>query len=209
MNSDGLIPCSPEEAVTRLLSVEDNGGMYILGTGAYQALAPSKPWTHGQYLDSLGQRVDGWGSDCAGAAISFAYRLRRHRPGFNSQPRATVSDDLNVDSIVEDADPARGGRQELGELVAVPQPGDLLITPTIRLPAQKFTMMGHVRLVLDVSRWRTAAPRWADVIYLECRGPNGHRPGVTRNTGEGVDQHDKVWPKPLHRAALVRIRARP
>ena len=198
--SDGQIPCSPEEAVTRLLSIENNGGQYLLGTGDYVPTAPGVPWT---------TRNGELGSDCAGAAICFAFRLRRHRIGFNAQPSATVSDDLNVDSIVEDADPRRGGHLELGELVTIPAPGILLITPTIRLPDKNFTMMGHVRLILDATRWNPAAPKWADVVYLECRGPQHHKPGVVRNTGESVDQHDKVWPKVLHRAAMVRIRARP
>jgi len=198
--SDGVIPCSPEEAVARMLSAENNGGQYLLGTGDYVSSAPDVPWT---------TRNGELGSDCAGAAICFAYRLRRHRPGFNHQPQATVADDLNVDSIVEDADPRRGGRLELGELVTIPAPGILLITPTIRLPDKNFTMMGHVRLILDATRWNPAAPKWADVVYLECRGPQHHKPGVTRNSGDGVDQHDATWEKWNHRAAMVRIRARP
>ena len=135
--SDGDIPCSAEEAVTRMLSIEDNGGQYLLGTGDYSPTAPGVPWT---------TRNGEIGSDCAGAAICFAYRLRRHRPGFNHQPQATVSDDLNVDSIVEDSDPRRGGHLELGELVTIPAPGILLITPTIRLPEKNFTMMGHATI---------------------------------------------------------------
>ena len=103
-----------------MLSIEDNGGQYLLGSGDYDPMHPGVPWT---------TRNGEIGSDCAGAAISFAYRLRRHRPGFNHQPNATVADDLNVDSIVEDADPRRGGHLELGELVTIPAPGILLITP--------------------------------------------------------------------------------
>ena len=198
--SDGDIPCSAEEAVNRMLSIEDNGGQYLLGSGDYSPTAPGVPWT---------TRNGEIGSDCAGAAISFAYRLRRHRPGFNHQPNATVSDDLNVDSICEDSDPRRGGHLELGELVTIPAPGILLITPTIRIPEKSFTMMGHVRLIIDATRWNPDAPRWADVVYLECRGPQHRKPGVVRNTGESVDQHDSVWPKWQHRAAMVRIRARP
>ena len=198
--SDGTIPCSAAEAVNRMLSVEDAGGCYLLGGGDYSPLHPGVPWT---YHDGR------WGSDCAGAAICFAYRIKRHRPGFNDQPQATISDDLNVDSICEDADPRRGGRLELGELVTIPAPGVLLITPTIRLPEKNFHMMGHVRLIIDATKWRPEAPRWADVVYLECRGPQLHTPGVTRNSGASVDQHDAAWPRWQHRAAMVRIRARP
>ncbi len=183
-----------------MLLVEGRGGQYVLGTGTYDPLDPSKPWT---FRDGM------WGSDCAGAAIAFAYRLKRHRPGFNNQPKATVSDDLNVDSVLEDSDPIRGGLQELGELTTIPEPGILLITPTIRLPERNFVMMGHVRLIIDATKWNPRAPRWADVTYLECHGPNGHKPGVTRNNGASVDQHDAIWPKWNHRAATVRVRARP
>jgi len=183
-----------------MLSIEDNGGQYLLGSGDYSPAAPGVPWT---------MRNGEIGSDCAGAAICFAFRLRRHRSGFNVQPNATVSSDLNVDSIVEDADPRRGGHLELGELVTIPAPGILLITPTIRIPEKAFTMMGHVRLIIDATRWNPAAPKWADVVYLECHGPNFHKPGITRNNGASVDQHDGIWPKWNHRAAMVRIRARP
>ncbi|MBA3841159.1 MAG: hypothetical protein H0X39_00810 [Actinobacteria bacterium] len=197
--TDGDTPCSAEEAVTRMLSVEGNGGQYLLGTGTYDPRHPGVPWTF---------RDGKWGSDCAGA-ICFAYRIRRSRCGFNDQSQATVCDDLNVDSLLEDADPRRGGHLELGELATIPAPGILLITPTIRIPEKQFYMMGHVRLIIDATKWNPAAPKWADVIYLECHGPNGHRPGVTRNHGASVDQHDAVWPKWNHRAAMVRIRSRP
>ncbi len=207
--STGMVPCSPEVAVNRMLGIENKGGQYILGTGHFDPNDPDNPWTYGEWHDSMGVLQRGYGSDCAGAAISFAYCLKRSRSGFNEQPKATVSGDLNVDSVLEDADPARGGRMELGELVDIPAPGVLLITPTIRLPDRKFVMMGHVRLILDATRWNLRAPKWADLVYLECHGGNGHKPGVTRNTGESVDKHDAVWPKWSHRAAMVRIRARP
>ena len=59
----------------------------------------------------------------------------------------------------------------------------------------------------DASKWNPAAPRWADVVYLECRGPNKRTPGVVRDSGGSVDTHDRLWPKAMHRAAMVRIRA--
>lgn len=199
MNDDGFVPCSPEEAVQRMLSIEGKGGQYLWGTGNYDPRDPSVPWT---------EKRGEYGADCAGAAICFAFRLVRHRPGFNRQPYALVEDDINVDSVLEDADPARGGRLELGEIVTVPAPGVLLVTPTIRLLGHNFCEPGHVRLIIDASRWNPSAPRWADVTYLECRGPDHRKPGVVRATGESVDHHDADWPKPLHRAAMVRIRAR-
>lgn len=199
---DGYTPCSPEEAVQRMLELEaSRKGQYVWGTGAYQ---PKHPELMGMTTNS---GLMGW--DCAGAAISYAYRLMRHRPGFNVQGHATVSDDINCDSVLEDADPARGGMQELGEIVEIPAPGVLLITPTIRIPAKNFVEPGHVRLIIDATHWHPDVPLYENVIYLECHGPNGHTPGVTRSNGRSVDLHDQLWPRPLHRAAMVRIRARP
>ncbi|HEY1814921.1 MAG TPA: hypothetical protein VGG74_21385 [Kofleriaceae bacterium] len=200
MSDVGLIPCSLELAVQRMLELEaSRKGCYSWGAGHWDATHP----------EQLGMTVGdngllGW--DCAGAAISYAFMLNRHRPGFNAQPHATITDDLNVDSVIEDADPARGGRLELGELVTIPAPGVLILTPTVRIPAKNFVDPGHVRMVLDATKWNPAAPRYADLVYLECRGPSGRSPGVVRNTGESVDQWDAVWP--THKAAMVRVRAR-
>lgn len=205
--SDGLIPCSEAEAVQRMLELEaGRRGQYAWGTGNYD---PRHPELLGM---TTNHGLTGW--DCAGAAVCYAFRLFRHRPGFNRQAHATIEDDLNVDSIIEDADPARGGHQELGEVVTAPAPGVLLLTPTITLPANErlpdgFHEPGHVRLILDAARWRPVRPKWADVTYLECHGPDRHVPGVTRNTGESVDKWDANWPKPMHRAVMVRVRARP
>ena len=200
-DDDGLVPCSPEEAVQRMLELEaSRKGCYAWGTGDYD---PAHPELLGM---TTAHGLTGW--DCAGAAVCQAYRLFRHQPGFNRTAYATVEDDINVDSILEDADvELRGGRQDLGELVTVPAPGILLMTPTIRIPEKAFVEPGHVRLIIDASKWNPAAPRWADVVYLECRGPNKRTPGVVRDSGGSVDTHDRLWPKAMHRAAMVRIRA--
>lgn len=200
MSDIGLIPCSPEGAVQRMLELEaSRKGAYSWGAGHFD---PDHPGLLGM---TVADGIQGW--DCAGAAISHAFMLTRHRPGFNERPRASVSGDLNVDSVIEDATPDLGGVQELGELVTAPEPGVLLLTPTIRTPSKGFVEPGHVRMIIDASKWIAAAPRWADVVYLECRGPNGRAPGVVRNTGESVDQWDATWP--THKAVMVRIRARP
>jgi hypothetical protein len=209
---DGLIPCGPDEAVQRMLALEASGkGCYSWGAGHYD---PAHPELLGMTLGK--NQALGLGWDCAGAAICYAFMLKRERPGFNRQAWATITDDLNVDSVLEDADPDRGGRGELGELAFVPQPGILLITPTIKIPEKDFDEPGHVRFILDASKWNPLRPRWADVVYLECRGGNGRRPGVVRDTGESVDEHDAKWPVDFKtaggmlvrpRAAMVRIRA--
>jgi hypothetical protein len=99
-------PCSAREAVERALSLVGQAG------STCSALAPTTPsdlpWTR----DPAGQL----GTDCAGFAISWCYKLPRHRQGFNAGPRATVSDDLNCNSAIEDADHKR----ELFERVFTP-----------------------------------------------------------------------------------------
>jgi hypothetical protein len=198
----GFTPCSPEQAVQRMLDLETSRkGCYVWGAGHFD---PDHPEMLGM---TTVKGMTGW--DCAGAAVSHAFELFRHRPGFNAQPQATVSDDLNVDSILEDADPRRGGLLELGELATIPAPGILLLTPTIRIPAKNFVDPGHVRLIIDATKWDPSASKWADVTYLECCGGPGRAPGVIRNTGESVDKWDSVWPKWNMCAAMVRIRASP
>lgn len=201
----GLVPCSAAEAVQRMLAIEGQGGQYIWGTGNYNAHGiVDLPWT----ANDKGEV----GSDCAGAAVCYAYKLTRHRPGFNKQPRATIEDDINVDSIIEDADPERGGHQELGELVYTPAPGILVLTPTIHLPGRvpPFMEPGHVRLIIGVAPgpWDPDKPTFSMVTWLECHGPPRHKPGITRATGESVDHWNEKWPLPHHRAVMVRIRAR-
>jgi hypothetical protein len=200
MSDDGFIPLSPEQALARMLELEaSRKGAYSWSCGHYD---PAHPELLGM---TTANGITGW--DCAGAAISYAYGLTRHRPGFNRQAYATIEDDLNVMSILEDANATLGGHEELGELVTIPAPGVLLLTPTVTIPAKHFAEPGHVRMVLDATKWDPKAPRWADVVYLECCGPNGRAPGVVRNTGESVDRWDALWP--THRACMVRIRVRP
>src|SRR3569833_2179287 len=108
--------CNPTIALQRARNALSMGGQYILGTGDYNGPSDDVPFTTNQY---------GTGSDCAGFAICYAWMLKRHRPGFNSGPWASVSDDINCNSILEDAQ----HEQSLGVLVSVPRPGDLLLYP--------------------------------------------------------------------------------
>lgn len=161
---------------------------YILGTG-----------------DAEGATVrDGQpGMDCAGAAISYAHNLKRHRPGFNRGPWASVSDDINTNSAIEDAEHKR----ELFEIVEreLARPGDLIMYPTIRLrripPVKPF--IGHVQMIVE------APPKWwlrgyAGLKVAHCHGPNGRRPAVTLASGGACDRHDEQWSKPEHRTRIVR-----
>lgn len=144
-----------------------------------------------------------WGTDCAGAAICFAYMLVRHRLGFNRGSWATVSDDINVDSTIQDA---RHNR-ELFVLTTRPELGTLLLTPSITL-ASGFHQPGHVRIVVGISRvleWDEHAPQWSLLDLAEACGPNHRAPGVILTTGAGVERHDRRWPKDEHRAVMVRV----
>lgn len=181
-------PCSAAEAIATALELAGSG-VYWLGTGNYDT-------------------VIGGRSDCAGFAICRCYRLPRHRPGFNIGPWASVSDDLNVNSAIEDADHAR----ELFTRVRTgpPQPGDLLCYPTFSLPVNgaRKTWIGHVAIVTGVSRlleWDWTRPTWSELDVVQCRGPNGAHPGIVATTAAHWDGHDLTWPKPEHRSALLRV----
>ena len=142
--------------------------------------------------------------DCFGFAVCEAFGLRRHRPGFNAGPWATVSDDCNCNSAIEDADHAR----ELFERVFTPAPGVLILYPTIRLPGHAQPWIGHVKIVVGVSRctvWDHDRPDWSLLDTVECCGPNGRRPGIIAGTGAGMAEHDKLWPRAEHRTAMLRV----
>jgi len=201
----GPRPCSAAEAVTRALSLVGRGGCYVLGTGDWigppsksQTVAPillgaDLPWTY---------RDGKLGSDCAGFAISWCYQLKRHRPGYNRGSWATVSDDLNCNSAIEDAEHGR----ELFELVTGPiQPGDLLCYPTFRAGVLLRRFIGHVGIVTGVARWDG---RLASLDVAQCCGPNGRSPAVLATDGSVWDRHDAKWPAHQKRQTRV-LRAIP
>lgn len=190
-------PCTAAEAVRRAQSIAYNGGEYRLGTGDYSPMmGRDNPWTW---------RDRNYGSDCAGFAICWAWKLHRHRPGFNIGPWATVSDDINCNSAIEDG-------LHKGELFLTmapgtrPVPGDLITYPTIYLRGHEF--VGHVGLVEFVPADYKAGEGWHRLQILQCHGPNGFKPGVVRTDGSIWDHHDAVWPLPAHRTQLVRPRER-
>lgn len=190
-------PCSAEEAVQRALSIVGQGGAYYLGTGAYYPIGGiDLPWTRNE--------AGKLGSDCAGFAISWCYRLRRHRPGFNRGAWASVSDDLNCNSLIEDAD----HHQELAERAFTPFPGALLLYPTFTSRSKSF--IGHVKIVTSVSRcieWDHERPDWSLLDTAECMGPDGRRPGVLAGTGASFVEHDRKWPRPEHRTVMLRVKS--
>lgn len=193
----GPRPCTAAEAVERALSLVGKGGQYVLGTGDY--LGDTPPWT---------TRAGLTGSDCAGFAMSWCYKLPRHRKGFNVGSWASVSDDINCNSGIEDAQHAR----ELFDLVTgAPQLGDLLTYPTFSVIAdgQPYKFIGHVGIVVGVSRaveWDPATPQYELLDIAQCKGPNGRAPAVVQTDGSVWAHHDAVWPKPAHRVRVLRVR---
>jgi hypothetical protein len=198
-------PCSAPEAVARALRcVASKKGQYVLGTGDYRPGSSfgqlvDEPWT---------DRGDGTvGSDCAGFAISWCYKLRRHRPGYNVGPWSSCSDDINCNSALEDAQHAKDCFALVDD--QTPLPGDLLLYPSFTLatsdgPKQ---FIGHVAIVVGVSRvqaWDASSPRWDLLDVAQCHGPNGFKPGAVATDGSIWLRHDVVWPKPEHRSHLIR-----
>jgi hypothetical protein len=162
-------------------------GVYQLGTGD---------------IDSSGDGP----RDCFGFAFCEVYGVKRHRPGFNRGAWSSVSDDLNCNSAIEDADHAG----ELFERVFTPAPGVLLVYPTIRLAGHDQPWIGHVAIVVGMSRcleWDHRFPSYAHLDVVQCRGPNGRKPGIVATDGAGWDVHDHTWPKAEHRTVMLRVKA--
>ncbi len=176
--------------------------MYLLGTGDY---APDKktgkdlPWT---------KRDGRLGSDCAGFAICWAWKLQRHRPGFNVGSWASVSEDINCNSALED------GLHLMELFTTLPegsciQPGDLLLYPTIRLKVKNGaktetkTFIGHVGLIERIPIGFRYG-NWSALSIIQCHGPNGFVPGVVRTDGSIWMRHDINWGKLEHRTRVVR-----
>lgn len=175
---------SASEAVARARLLIGRG-VYWLGTG-----------------DS--DSPDDGASDCFGFAYCKAFGVKRHRAGFNRGPWATVSDDLNCDSALEDADHDR----ELFERIDRPELGALLVYPTIHLIGRG-PWRGHIAIVVGVRRcleWDPQHPSYTLVDVVQCHGPNGRRPGIIATDGTIWDNHDHIWPKPEHRTVILRAR---
>jgi hypothetical protein len=142
---------TPLEAVSRARSLVGRG-TYALGTGGYK---PSPgidedldPWIPHPRTNQRGDFCDCWG------LVSWAFRQRRHRPGYN--PGGSVTDDINTDSAIEDASRIPKGaakpRAELWQLVDThsAQCGDLIVYPSIRGPGGERLRIGHVGIICAV-----------------------------------------------------------
>ena len=95
-------PVSPAEAVKRAMSmVGSRNGVYWLGTGNYRPVfvdgkLVDRPFT--EATDKAGNVH--LGTDCAGFALSWCWKLPRHRPGYNKHGAFDVEDDVNSNSAI-------------------------------------------------------------------------------------------------------------
>lgn len=147
-------------------------------------------------------------TDCAGFAINKCYGIPRHRPGFNrSTPGATIVDDINSNSAIEDA----YHKRDLFEPIARPELGALLVYPTIVIVGADGTehrFTGHAAITIGISRvfeWDELAPDYALIDTAQCCGPNGRKPGVLAIPGIAFLHHDHTWPKFEHRTHMLRV----
>jgi len=117
--------------------------------------------------------------DCVGFACCWAYGLPRHQPGFNRGAWSTVEDDINSNSMAEDAVHRADMFQFVAAFVdhphdfggaASPLPGDLLVYPTTRAWG-----IGHAAIIV------TPAARLQDMRIVQCVGPRGRRPAILRS----------------------------
>lgn len=173
-----------DQAVSRALARVGHGS-YQLGTGDIDS-----------QLDDP--------RDCFGFAVCELYGIRRHRLGFNRGSWSTVEDDLNCNSAIEDADHVG----ELFERVSTPAPGILVAYPTIRLAGHSDPWIGHIGIIVGVSRctsWDSNHPNYSTLDMVQCCGPNGRKPGIIATDGSVWNHHDSLWPKPEHRSVMLRL----
>ncbi len=193
---------TPSEYVARLLT-QVGRGEYQLGAGGWD---PSRPdtcfhphWKHGKV-----------GCDCSAFAIKYGFKLRGYRPGFGKGKGARVVDDINSDSALYDAI----HNHELFRVVdGPPITGDLLIMPSRFDPKTgERTGIGHVLATVRnrAMEWPAGIPPrpWQFVDVVQCRGPNGKRPGVIESDASTCARHDAKWVRvPEMWTRVIRVRS--
>lgn len=190
-------PCTADEAVKRGLDAFiRGGGIYWLGAGNFNPAAPDYPFT--------ATKID-WASDCR-FACCFCWKLEAHQPGYNHGAWATVSDDLNYNSLLEDGEHARELCEVVDDTTEHPKPGDIIAYPTIEL--QGHTFIGHGALVIAVPTDYRPDEGFHRLTILQVCGPNGRGPAILKTDGTVFDHHTATWPKPEHRTRLVRMKDR-
>lgn len=198
-------PCSVAEAVQRarelVASPLNQSAGYILGGGDYRD-GWTNPWTTQGTLH---------GGDCR-VAFLWCYKVPAARHGYNRGPWATVSDCVSYNSLGEDAEHAQ---DLVAPVTDVPREGDILAYPTIVIESKKdgvelsHKFIGHGAICIGVSRvhdWNPEAPVFAQLDIMQVCGPTGRKPAAIESDGAVFDRHSALWPKPAHRARLLRIK---
>ncbi len=171
------------EAVERALR-HIGKGTYALGAGDYHPEKPDSPWTSKPPSYN-------YGCDCWGYAHSYCYKTPRHRPGFNKGPWATVADDINTDSAIEQAEHPQA-TDRLFEVVDTPRIGDLVVYPSVREGAivkaskapHKRLRIGHVGIIVGVpAEWDPAMPQFGMLTVVQCQAARS--PAVIKGPGTG------------------------
>jgi hypothetical protein len=194
-------PCTPAEAVARALAWVDKPGVYWLGAGNYHphliaGTMLDEPWTSAPNGAPA--------SDCR-FACCFCYKLPAHRGGFNKGTWASVSDDLNYNSAIEDSE---HDRELFVPVDGPPAIGDILCYPTIWLSGHLEPWIGHGAIVVGVSRaanFDPIAPKFSLLDIVHCHGPPMVGPAITKSDGTVFDAHSMRWPKLEHRSRLLRL----
>lgn len=176
-------PCDPSESVARAQALAEveaklvKPHRYGLGTGNYFPEDPTRIFT--TFTDISGNRD--LRSDCMGP-VAYSLRIPRKRPGFNHGSWSVVTDWVNTDSLIQDAE----HEQDLVMEVDEPQPGDLLVWPSIysgelSSPFKGRTgnrrRIGHVSLVVrvDAGFWKVS-PKYERVRVAQCS--SRHTPAI-------------------------------
>lgn len=175
-------PCSAELAVTRakLLVGGNRREPYVLGTGDFHPAATiDEPFSKNSF---------GFGCDCWGFAGAWCYKLPRHRAGYNKGPWATVADDLNCDSAIEQAEHKDKVSDVLWEIANTPKPGDLIVWPSIRGAGGVRLRIGHVAIVLEVpAEWDWHVSPFGLLQVAQC---GSSRPSLHFSTGKAWEGRD-------------------
>lgn len=197
---------TPAEYIARLRT-QVGKGEYQLGAGGWD---PKHPDTCFHPHWDVENHPGVIGCDCSAYAIKYGLKLSGHRPGFGRGPGAHVVDYINSDSALYDAIHNR----ELFELVEGPPiEADLLVIPS-RFDSKTGVRIGIGHVMATVRNraleWdHEVLPRpWHLVDVVQCRGPNGARPGVIESTAEYCARHDAKWVKvPEMWSQVIRVRA--
>lgn len=196
MNDPAVTALEAVARVQSLLALRD--GVYYLGAGNYQPEHNDNPYTPSPY---------GPAADCR-VVFLHGWKVKQHRPSFNHGSWATVSDDVNYNSLIEDG----LHKHELGVALpatTMPRPGDIIAYPTINLPGHPQPFIGHGALVESVPANYAPGGGWHQLTTLQCMGPPRRGPAVLRVDGHAFDHHDADWPKAEHRTWLIRPMERP